>query len=96
MAREIRVSTKGQIVLPKDVRDRLCWSAGETLEVVEHMNAVTLRLSPRIAPTAPHPKDVFARISARNTYRGARISDDDIVAAVRDTVMRNDGETRAS
>jgi AbrB family looped-hinge helix DNA binding protein len=38
------VSTKGQIVIPKDVRDRLKFAPGTALEVIESEDSVTFRL----------------------------------------------------
>ena len=40
---QTRVSSKGQIVIPKDVRDRLHIAAGDRLEVVERPDGVLLR-----------------------------------------------------
>ena len=37
------VSAKGQVVIPKAVRDRLRWPPGTMLEVVETSSGVTLR-----------------------------------------------------
>lgn len=38
-----RVSTKGQVVLPKSVRDARNWRSGTELEVVPHPEGVLLR-----------------------------------------------------
>lgn len=38
-----KVSEKGQVVVPKAVRDRLGWQPGTDLEVVEVGDGVTLR-----------------------------------------------------
>jgi AbrB family looped-hinge helix DNA binding protein len=38
-----RMSGKGQVVVPKDVRDRLGWLPGEDLEVIESADGVTFR-----------------------------------------------------
>lgn len=38
-----RLSTKGQIVLPKEVRDRYGLQAGAELEVEEHADHIVLR-----------------------------------------------------
>jgi AbrB family looped-hinge helix DNA binding protein len=38
-----RLSTKGRLVLPKDVRERQGWEAGTVLEVVERGDAVLIR-----------------------------------------------------
>jgi AbrB family looped-hinge helix DNA binding protein len=38
-----KMSEKGQVVVPKAVRERLGWRPGTDLEVVESSDAVTLR-----------------------------------------------------
>jgi AbrB family looped-hinge helix DNA binding protein len=43
-----RLSAKGQIVIPKDVRDRLGWVQGHDLEVIPMGDGVLLR--PAIRP----------------------------------------------
>lgn len=48
MNAQTRMSGKGQVVIPKDVRERLRLSAGDTLEVIERSDGVLLRKS---APT---------------------------------------------
>lgn len=42
-----RLSAKGQIVIPKDVRDRLGWAQGKDLEVVPMGDGVMLRPLPQ-------------------------------------------------
>lgn len=52
------VSTKGQVILPKTIRDRLHWDAGTRLAVEHTADGVLLR--PLTAPFAPtRPEDVF-------------------------------------
>ncbi len=46
-----RVSTKGQVILPKAIRDRLNWPPGTSLVVESADNAVVLRAAPRFKPT---------------------------------------------
>jgi AbrB family looped-hinge helix DNA binding protein len=43
MNAQTRMSAKGQIVIPKAVRDRLQWREGADLEVVERADGVFLR-----------------------------------------------------
>jgi len=38
-----KLSAKGQVVIPKDVRDRLGWTKGRELEVVETPDGLLLR-----------------------------------------------------
>ena len=46
-----RLSGKGQIVLPKAVRDRRGWTAGSELVVEERPEGVLLRAAPKSEPT---------------------------------------------
>lgn len=55
-----RISTKGQVVLPKEIRDRRGWAAGAELIVEERPDGVLLRRAPKIAPT--RVEDVFGSL----------------------------------
>ena len=46
-----RVSTKGQVILPKAIRDKRSWAAGTELTVEETTEGVLLRSAPAFAPT---------------------------------------------
>jgi AbrB family looped-hinge helix DNA binding protein len=41
-----RLSSKGQVVLPREIRDRLGWPTGTELDVESEGEAVVLRLRP--------------------------------------------------
>lgn len=47
----VTLSTKGQLVIPREIRDRNGWTAGTRLELEEVAGAVTLRTAPTLAPT---------------------------------------------
>ena len=47
------VSTKGQVILPKAIRDRRNWPAGTRLVVEETPDGVLLKAAPVFAPTRP-------------------------------------------
>ncbi|MFS8143931.1 AbrB/MazE/SpoVT family DNA-binding domain-containing protein [Rhizobium sp. BR 249] len=54
------VSTKGQVILPKTVRQRREWEAGTRLIVEETPEGVLLRQASAFAPT--RPDDVFGML----------------------------------
>jgi AbrB family looped-hinge helix DNA binding protein len=47
------VSTKGQVVLPKAIRERRNWLPGTRLVVEDTPNGVLLKRAPIFAPTRP-------------------------------------------
>lgn len=49
----IRLSTKGQVILPKSIRQRRHWDAGTRLIVEETANGVLLKAAPVFEPTRP-------------------------------------------
>jgi len=52
-----RVSTKGQIILPKALREQLRWGPGTRLIAEPAEGGVLLRAAPLFAPT--RPEDMF-------------------------------------
>lgn len=54
------VSTKGQVILPKAVRQRRDWDAGTRLVVEETPEGVLLKRAPAFAPT--RPENVFGML----------------------------------
>ena len=74
------VSAKGQVVIPKDVRDRLNLMAGDRLEVVERADGVLLR---RLAAKSGESFDAITqRLRARINYTGPVVSIDEMNAAI--------------
>ncbi|HEY8441431.1 MAG TPA: AbrB family transcriptional regulator [Xanthobacteraceae bacterium] len=51
------VSTKGQVILPKPIRQRRRWKPGTRLVVEDTKEGVLLKQAPLLAPT--RAKDVF-------------------------------------
>jgi AbrB family looped-hinge helix DNA binding protein len=43
MSRYATLSTKGQVVIPKDVRDELGWQSGADLELTQTLGGVVLK-----------------------------------------------------
>lgn len=57
------LSSKGQLVVPKSIRDRHGWKVGDRFQVIETAGAVVLRAIPA-ATSGPSAKMIFAEIDA--------------------------------
>ena len=68
MTAQTRLSAKGQVVIPKDVRDRLGWAQGSELEVVEAGDGILLRR--RQDRKGSSVKDATARLRQIYQHRG--------------------------
>jgi AbrB family looped-hinge helix DNA binding protein len=55
-----RVSTKGQVILPRAIREQRRWTVGTELVVEDTPDGVLLKTTPSFAPT--RPKDVFGSL----------------------------------
>ena len=88
MTKHTKVSAKGQVVIPKDVRDRLHWVSGTELEVVDGPAGVMLRAKPSERKKLPFD-EALAQLRAIVNYKGPRISDEDAKAGI-DEMFRND------
>jgi AbrB family looped-hinge helix DNA binding protein len=75
---ELTVSSKGQVVIPKRLRDARNWPAGTTLEVEELPQGLLLR--PK--KVAFFPAASLADVVAAVGYEGPCLSDADIAAAL--------------
>jgi AbrB family looped-hinge helix DNA binding protein len=95
-----KMSAKGQVVIPKDVRDRLHWLEGTQLKVVESGNAVTLSPAKSwLKPRNPLPKTTTGDILAGPKWSGrpftveeiSSLSDEDL-RQIFDEQERNAGD----
>lgn len=83
------VSTKGQVILPKTIRDQLNWNAGTRLVVEATADGVLLkRISTVFPPT--RPEDVFGCLP----YKGEPKSVEQMDAAVTEEVERRHARGR--
>lgn len=80
MNAQTKVSSKGQIVIPKDVRDRLRIAAGDQLEVVERPDGVLLRKSP--PKSTKTFEECVAIIRQAIKYEGPRYTEAEEKAAI--------------
>lgn len=71
-----RLSTKGQLIIPKEIRERRGWRAGTELEIEERDECVILRLANVI------PETTLDELFGCTGYDGSRRSLADMEAAI--------------
>lgn len=76
-----KISAKGQVVIPKDVRDELGLVPGQSLEVIKTGGGVLLR--PKHIKSGRSFEEITAAIRARVTYRGPPVSIEDMSESIR-------------
>lgn len=67
-----RLSAKGQVVVPKATRDRLGWTPGTDLELIETADGVTLR--PRRIGKTLTPAQAVAEFQRLYQHKGPPVS----------------------
>lgn len=77
------VSTKGQLVLPAEVRRKHGWKAGTKLYIEDTPRGVLLKEKSSIGPPT-RPEDVFGMLK----YKGPPISIEDMDKAIEREVRR--------
>jgi AbrB family looped-hinge helix DNA binding protein len=82
------VSTKGQVILPKAIRERKNWAAGTRLIVEESPDGVLLKAPPVFVPT--RPEDVAGMLA----YRGPPKMLEEMDAAITAEVKRRHARGR--
>jgi AbrB family looped-hinge helix DNA binding protein len=75
------VSTKGQVILPKAIRQRRHWEPGTRLVVEDTLEGVLLKAAPVFAPT--RPDDVAGMLAYRGRPRTIEEMDSAITAEVK-------------
>ena len=70
------VSTKGQVILPKAIRERLRWSPGTKLTVEETPEGVLLKASPLF------PETTLDEVCGMLKYNGPALTIEEMDAAV--------------
>ncbi len=72
----VALSSKGQFVLPKAIRDRHHWAAGTEFMVIDRGDAVLLK------PVKPFPETSFESPDAPSVYTGQPLTLDDMDRAI--------------
>ena len=75
------VSTKGQVILPKAIRERRNWAAGTRLVVEDTPDGVLLKAAPVFSPT--RPEDVAGMLAYRGRPKTIEEMDAVITAEVK-------------
>jgi AbrB family looped-hinge helix DNA binding protein len=75
------VSTKGQVILPKSIRNRRQWEAGTKLIVEDTPDGVLLKVAPFFPPS--RPKDVFGSLRTGEPAKSLKEMEETIVAEVK-------------
>lgn len=81
------VSTKGQVILPKEVRRALRWKAGTRLIVERRAGGVLFRREPVLAVT--RPDDVFGCLASGGPRRSIAEMDASVLAEAK---RRHEGD----
>lgn len=82
------VSTKGQVILPKAVRERHAWQPGTRLTVEETPDGVLLKPAALFPPS--RPEDVYGCLR----YRGGAKTIEDMNAGIAAEVKRRRARNR--
>ena len=75
------VSTKGQVILPKQIRERRAWGAGTRLLVEDTPEGVLLKPAPVFAET--RPEDVFGSLPHTGRPKSIEEMDAGVLAEAR-------------
>ena len=75
------LSTKGQVILPADIRRRRNWNAGTRLTVEETADGVLLKPAPLFPPTTP--EQVFGCLHHRGKPKTLKEMHEGIAAEAR-------------
>jgi len=71
-----RLSTKGQLIIPKEIRERHGWRPGSQIEVEDHRDVVVLR------PARGVPRVKLEDLVGCTGYEGPRLSLADMEEAI--------------
>ncbi len=87
---QAKFSAKGQIVIPKDVRDRYRFAKGQVVDVVETPEGVLLKTP--VAGKAASVEEALARVRAAVDYRGPRLDEADWQAGISRMIQKKWGK----
>lgn len=77
MGTRTRLSSKGQVIIPRQIRAAHNWESGQELDVVDVGDGVLLK------PRKPFPETTLAEVAGSLGYRGQAKTMDDMEEAIR-------------
>lgn len=72
----VALSSKGQFVLPKAIRDRHHWTTGTRLQIIERGDEIILKAAESF------PCSVFESLDAESAYKGKPLSLEEMDTAI--------------
>jgi AbrB family looped-hinge helix DNA binding protein len=78
-----RLSTKGQLIVPQELRERLGWEPGTLLEIEIEGDAVVVKRALDV------PRTTIKDVLGCANYRGPRRSIEEMEAAIAEAARRN-------
>lgn len=84
---QTKLSAKGQVVIPKDVRDRLRWTQGQALDVVETADGVLLKRPQKFGTLTV--QEALERIRGRVKYTGPPLSVEEMNEAIDEMYVKS-------
>ena len=83
-----RLSTKGQVIIPKPVRVAHKWKVGQELQVIDMEDGVLLR------PKSPFPASDIGEVASCLEYSGRAKSLEEMEAAIKKGVSESENAGR--
>lgn len=77
-----KLSSKGQVIIPKHIRESHHWDTGLELRVIEFEGGILLK------PKAPFEKTRISDVAGCLQYTGPRKSDEDIQEAMKQAARK--------
>jgi AbrB family looped-hinge helix DNA binding protein len=72
-----KLSSKGQVIIPKEIRNRHHWETGQELQAIDTGDGILLR------PTTPFPETRFKEVASCLSYSGKAKTPDEMEAAIK-------------
>ena len=77
-----KLSSKGQVIIPKHIRESRQWDTGLELQVIEFEGGILLK------PKAPFEKTNLSDVAGCLQYSGPRKTDEDIQSAMKQAARK--------